>query len=293
VSISGVGIHTATVADDPRAADGSPVPSRTVGKACWDFVQLNHYYTRSFEEFEAKRFRGSATGRIDRPAIQFDLPTLRVDGSALRFAARTRAMLARMSSLAPSPYRYGSELALPQFPRFNDLGLFSEFAIANTVMEEPAPRREPTLRIENLYPGIGFAGVISGHGHAVSPAELSGSIHLTPLLERSRGRLLATLPDGRVGDGSVHFDLDPAGQRRVYALGFVVSATAPTRLLARLQRADGSGSEPVELTLAAGHTYAGVVELDAAPGLVTRVTAGLSSANGEIDVHDLFVISYG
>ncbi len=292
-SISAVGIHTATVADDLRDAAGAPVPSQTVGKACWDFVQLNHYYTRSFEEFEAKRFRGSGTGRIARPAIPFDLPTLRVDSSALRFAERTRAMMDRMASLAPSPYRYGSQLALPQFPRFNDLGLFSEFAIANTVMEEPAPRREPALRIENLYAGIGFVGVVSGHGHEVASAELSGSMHLTPLLERARGRLLATLPDGRLEDGAVHFDIDPAGQRRVYAAGFVVRAATATKLLAWLTRADGSTSEPVSVRLPAGDTYAGVLELDAAPELVTGVSVGLSSETGDIDVLDLFVISYG
>jgi hypothetical protein len=293
VSISAVGIHTATVADDPRDASGAPVPSQTVGGACWEYVQLNHYYTRSFEEFEAKRFRGSGTGRIARPAIPFELPTVRVDRSAVRFAEPTRAMMTRMASLAPSPYRYGSELALAQFPRFNDLGLFSEFAIANTVMEEPAPRREPALRIENLYPGIGFVGVISGHGHTVAEAELSGSMHLAPLLERARGRLLATLPDGHLVDGVVHFDIDPAGQRRVYAVGFVVSAAAPTRLQASLRRADGSASEPVEVRLTAGATYAGVIELDDAPELVTGVLVDLSSHSGQIDVHDLFVISYG
>ena len=56
-----------------------------------------------------------------------------------------KLMIERIHSLAPSPYRYGSELALPQFPRFNDLGLFAEFAVANTVMEEPVLRREPGL----------------------------------------------------------------------------------------------------------------------------------------------------
>jgi hypothetical protein len=292
-SIAAVGIHTATVADDPRGPDGKPVPSQTIGKACWPYAQLNHYYTRSFEEFEAKRFRGSATGRIARPPIPFDLPALRTDTSAVRFAERTWTMIERIGSLAPSPYRYGSELALSQFPRFNDLGLFAEFAIANTVTEEPAPRREPSLRIENLYEDIGFVGVISGHDHEVAEGELSGSMHLGPLLERSRGRLLATLPDGRLEDGVVHFDIDPGGERRVYAVGFAATASAPTRLEATLTRTDLGNSEPVDLILAAGNTYAGVVELDPSPDLVSRVSVRLSSGSGDIDVHDLFVIAYG
>ncbi len=106
-------------------------------------------------------------------------------------------MLEHMASLAPSPYRYGSELALVQFPRFNDLGLFSEFAIANTVMEEPAPRREPALRLQNLYDGIGFVGIISGHDHEPRSAELSGSIHLQPLLDRARASSSPRSPTGR------------------------------------------------------------------------------------------------
>ena len=292
-SISAVGIHTATVADDARGPAGQPVPSKTVGKACWEYVQLNHYYTRSFEEFEDKRFRGSATGRIVRPAIPFDLAPLGINDSAVRFAERTKIMIERIGSLAPSPYRYGSELALSQFPRFNDLGLFTEFAIANTVMEEPAPRREPRLRIENLYDGIGFVGVISGHGHDVAEAELSGSIHLEPLLERSRGRLMATLADALVEGGEIRFDIDARGQRRVYALGFVVSAAAPTRIEASLTWLDGSPGQPIDLKLEAGSTYAGVVELDPNPDLAVAVTAKLSSGTGELGVHDVFVIAYG
>jgi hypothetical protein len=293
-SISAVGIHTATVADDARGADGQPVPSTTVGQACWPYVQLNHYYTRSFEEFEAKRFRGSATGRIARPAIPFDLPALGVNDAAARFADRTRAMMEHIDSLAPSPYRYGSQLALEQFPRFNDLGLFTEFAIANTVMEEPAPRREPALRIPNLYQsGIGFVGVISGYDHEPAAGELSGSIHLQPLLERARGRLVATLREAEIESGEAHFELDPVGDRRIYAAGFVVSASAPTRVLASQRRADGSTSQPVELELEAGHSYAGIVELDADPSLVRSVTVGLASGSGQIEVHDLFVLAYG
>ncbi|MEA2026263.1 MAG: glycosyltransferase family 92 protein [Chloroflexota bacterium] len=291
--ISAVGIHTATVADAPLSADGQPVPTETVGKACWDYAQLNHYYTRSLEEFEDKRFRGSATGRIARPAIPFDLPPLRVDTSAQRFAERTRAMIERIGSLAPSPYRYGSELALTQFPRFNDLGLFSEFAIANTVMEEPAPRREPALRIENRYSGIGFVGVVSGYDHQVTEGELSASMHLAPLLERCRGRLVATLPDGRVGDGEVLFDIDAAGERRVYAVGFVVTSPVQARLGAELVRTDGTSSETIDVKLDAGSTYAGVVELDASPDLVSGVTLHLPSVEGGAILHDLFVISYG
>ncbi len=118
-------------------------------------------------------------------------------------------------------------------------------------------------------------------------------MHLAPLLERSRGRLVATLPDGRVGDGEVSFDIDAAGERRVYAIGFVVTSSGPAHIGAELVRADGTRGEPIDVKLDAGSTYAGVVELDASPDLVSGITLRLPPAEGEATLHDLFVISYG
>ena len=86
-------------------------PTRTVETEVTGLAQLNHYYTRSFEEFEAKRQRGSATGRIARPAVPFDLPTLETDASASRYSERTTATIERLRSLEPRPYAYGSQLA--------------------------------------------------------------------------------------------------------------------------------------------------------------------------------------
>jgi hypothetical protein len=317
--ISAVGIHTASVADVPEAADGSAVPHATVGpRACAALVQLNHYYTRSFDEFEAKRVRGSATGRIDRPAIPFELPTLRTDENALRFADRTRAEIERMRSLAPSPYRYGSQLQVERFPRFNDLGLFAEFAFANLAAGEPAPRREPRLRIENQYGGIGFVGDLGSTGHLPVVGELTASVHLAPLLERARGHLEAswardpgsaasTVIDGRLaeragegwtwtpdpGGAGASFPVDGAGLRRCYALGFVLRAPGPLTLELGLVGEAGRTSAPLRVRLEAAAPYAGVVEIDAQPALVRAVTVRLDDAPGAVLVHDLFVISYG
>jgi hypothetical protein len=315
--ISAVGIHTATVADAPISVDGEPVPTQTVGKDSHQFVQLNHYYTRSFEEFEAKRFRGSGTGRIARPGILFDLASQGTDTAALRFVERTKAMLKRMHSLAPSPYRYGSDSAISQLPRFNDLGLFSEFAFANTVLEEPEPVREPRLRIENEYGGIGFVGDIGGLDHVTRRGELSTSIHLKPLLGRARGELVsswvarpeavdASVAEGQVTitdegwrlaptDGNIRIEMaiDSAGQRRCEALGFILLTSGPTRLLLQLSHEDGSQSRALELKLPTASTYAGVVEFDASPHLTAKANVQLITRDGEVLVHDLFVMAYG
>ena len=252
--VSAVGIHTATVADVPIARDERPVPTRSVRTGARDLAQVNHYYTRSFEEFEAKRFRGSATGRLPRPAIPFDLPVLREDTSAHRFVGQTQAMMARLRSLAPRPYRYGSELHLTQFPRSNDLGLFTEFTVANTFAGATELVREPLLRIDNRYEGIGFVGDVTGSESPIGPGWLSGSIHLPPLLEHVRGRLdtrLEPSDDPRaVGAGEdVAFDIVPGDERRGYALGFVVATAVAAELELHLEHDDGDPSAPIAIAL--------------------------------------------
>jgi hypothetical protein len=314
-SVSAMGIHTATVADQPIAPDGRPVPHATIGAASHPYVQLNHYYTRSFEEFEAKRFRGSATGRIARPGIPFDLPTLREDRSALRFAARTRSAIELMRSLAASPYHYGSQLEFVQFPHFNDLGLFTEFAIANIVMREPEPRREPRLRLDDRYGGTGFVADLGGLGHVPVLGDLSRSVHLGPLVERARGRLegsWAAAPgevpgvvEGRVtvedtgwrvdgvgGSLATRFPVEAGGARRCYAVGFVLQTRGPVSLALGLRDADDDGIGGAKVPLESGSTYAGVVEVDARPQLVSALSVRLHGAAGTL-IHDLFVLSYG
>ena len=295
--VSAVGIHTATLADVPIARDERPVPTRSVRSGARDLAQVNHYYTRSFEEFEAKRFRGSATGRLPRPAIPFDLPILREDDSARRFVERTQATMAHIRSLAPRPYRYGSELHLTQFPRSNDLGLFSEFAVANTFAGATELVREPLLRLENRYEGIGFVGDLADAATAVGPGWLTDSIHLPPLLEHVRGRLETRLDpaDGprSVGRGEdVGFDITPGDERRAYALGFVVRVVAPAELELSLEHADGEPSMPITIALGDAGTYAGVVELDDRPLLARRAVARVRS-EGDARLLDLFLVSYG
>jgi len=317
-SVSAMGIHTASVPVAPVSVSGQPLPGVTIGAACHELVQVNHYYTRSFEEFEAKRVRGSATGRIDRPAIPFELPALRVDRSASRFVERTQATIERMRSLERSPYHYGSQLALSQFPHFNDLGLFAELAIANMVLGEPEPRREPRLRLQNRFAGTGFVALISDLDHAPKRGDLSRSPHLAPLLERARGRLETSWAAGdgaslarsvregsmseveagwqlagRDGRAEVSWAVDAAGRRRCYALGFVAEVEGPTHLELELGHRDGSPGSPVEVTLESAGTYAGVVEFKAHPALVETATLRLRAAAGTTLVHDLFVISYG
>lgn len=314
--VSAMGIHTATLADPRTAADHPDMPTTSIGRLSGEFAQVNHYYTRSFAEFEAKRVRGSATGRQDRPAVAFDLPAQRSDTSAHRFIDRTREMMERMRSLDPSPYHYGSQLGFERFPHFNDLGLFGEFAVANTIAGEPALRREPPMRMENLHAGVGFVGDAQTTEFRPTRGSLSGSIHLAPLLERARasvdadwaaGEHAPTVVRGEVtaaagawrvtpidGSAELAFAVDAGDRRRCYALGFVVSARDMTKLESSTHGDDVPESAATAVVqLPGGTTYAGIIEIAADPHRVERVQVRLGGDIEGLIIYDLFLISYG
>jgi hypothetical protein len=318
-AMAAIGIHTSTVADVPASggdAGGPAFPMRSVRKAIEGLAQLNHYYTRSFEEFEAKRFRGSATGRIARPAVPFELPTLEVDTSAHRFIPATKAMMARIHSLAPKPYHYGSQLRFAHFPQANDLGLFAEFCFANLAAGLTEPRREPVFRIPNRYAGIGFVADLAGTGLRPRQPEAATSVHMDALLEHVRGRLDARLiephRDGPVtlhqgtlqprddgawelqpADGATeaHIALPPDGLRRCVAVGLVAASADTLRVELRLDHDEGT-SGPVVVELPASESAAALVEVDPKPRLGERVRVRFVGSPGG-RVHELFLVSYG
>ncbi len=299
--ISSVDIHSATVADRlPQRSDGATIeaPRETVMPTeLMDVVQVNHYYTRSWEEFEAKRFRGSAAGRLPRPGLPFDLPTIRVDTKAQRFAPRTRAMVERVHSLAPKPFLYGSQLGLAHFPIPNDLGRFAEFAIVNLAAGFDEAQRGPAFRLKNHYSAVGFVGDLGTTDYDATPGCLSSSDHVRALADHLRGEVGTTSEATELvlkgGAASLSLVASATDQRRRYALGLVLAADAPLRLSAQTGRHDGSASAPVSTDLTTASTWAGVVELDERPHLVERVDVSFSGGGTTVRVLDLFLLSYG
>lgn len=300
--MAAIGIHTSTVADAPAAGrdlgDAGDASRETPGRrtARQDVVglaQLNHYYTRSFEEFEAKRYRGSATGRLARPGVPFELPTLETDTSAHRFIPATRAMLARMRSLAPQPYHYGSHLRFAHFPQANDLGLFAEFCFANLAAGLTEQRREPVLRIPNRYAGIGFVADLADTGFRPGQPEAATSVHMDALLEHVRGRLEAHRTDLAELHGATDLDIPITrdGMRRCFAVGLVATCPDPLRVESWLEHDEGR-SGPVRVELPASGVSVALVEVDPRPRFVEHVGVRIAGASGTI-VHELFLVSYG
>ena len=312
-AVSAVDIHLAFPADVPTPG----IPTRTAEESVRGIAQLNHYYTRSFEEFEAKRFRGSATGRIARAAVPFDIETIATDTAAARFSQRTQASIERLRSLSPRPYMYGSQLALEYFPRPNDLFRFGEFAIANTAAGLTEPGRVAAMRLRNLYAGVGLVADLADSGYVPARDALSGSVHTRVLAEHMRGRIETTLSTSdelpitaavgtmeapatgpaslqlSAGSAEVLLALPSDAQRRCYSLGFLVAAPAPVRIDASVVSEGGEEGRPVALQLPASVALAGIVEVEPRPVHGRRLRLVVESDADRLDIHDLFVISTG
>jgi len=312
-AVSAVDIHLAFPADVPAPGQ----PTKTYEVELRGVAQLNHYYTRSWEEFEAKRFRGSATGRIARPSVEFDMPTIEVNDAASRYSERTQMMIERLRQLDPKPYHYGSQIGFEYFPRSNALFRFAEFAVANYAAGLIEPKRYATIRLTNLYRGIGLVADISDKEAAPERDALSTSHHVEALVEHMRGRTvngLSAAPELAIAATAGELDVPERGPARValskgaaevtiqlpaedtlrcYHLGLLAGTDAPVRVSASVERVDGETSEPVELELPAGTSVAAVVEIEPSPQHGAEMRLRLESDAAAIDLYDLFVIATG
>ena len=309
-AVSAIDIHLAFPADEVPTG----IPTETAEETVRGVAQLNHYYTRSFEEFEAKRFRGSATGRIARPAVPFDLETIAIDDSAQRYSERTQASLARLRGLEPKPYYYGSELGLEYFPRPNDLFRFAEFALANTAAGLPEPSRIAASRVKNVYTGVGVVGDLAATGYAPVREGLSGSVHTQALVEHMRGRIESTLTEpGLVAEGgalaftdggAVHLErsgaitevrmaLPRSEMRRCYSLGFILGTPTALRIEASIAPVDGAPGAAITFEVPGSACAGGVVEVEPAPTYGASLSLRIHGGAPAVDLYDLFVISTG
>ena len=312
-SVSAVDVHLGISADVlPPGA-----PAKTYERELDALAQLSHFYTRSWEEFEAKRFHGSATGRIARPAVDLDLPTIAINDAAARYADRTRAMMARVGRLDPEPYMYGSQIGFEYFPRPNDLFRFGEFAVANYAAGLEEPKRYAAIRLRNRYRGVGLVADISEA--EVEPARdaFSTSPHAEALVAHMRGRIVTGLsldPGGTIsarsgrlslapdapaeldladGVADVILTLPPENTDRCYTLALLAAADAPVAARSHVIRADGSRSAPVRFELPAGSAVAALIEIEPDPVAASELKLHLESEAGRVRLFDLFAIAYG
>jgi hypothetical protein len=139
---------------------------------------MNHYYTKSWQEFQAKRTRATtSTHSFQLPDVPFDIPA-QVDHAIDRWLPRTKALMEEMATLAPSPSRYGSRLRLTGFPISDMFGQEATAVVTNEAAGVSEARKKRTARSLPM-PGVRGALVrAEDHGYQPRPGAFLVSPHV-------------------------------------------------------------------------------------------------------------------
>ncbi|MEX1346018.1 MAG: glycosyltransferase family 92 protein [Candidatus Limnocylindrales bacterium] len=311
-----VGIHnaftvhgrTVNTAGEPTSEEATVIEDPTYAN-----LQMNHYFTKSWAEFQAKRTRATtSTHAFQLPDVPFDIPGIE-DHVIDRWQPRTRALMEEMRTIARSPARYGSKLRMPGFP-INDL--FGQEATA-IVSNEAAGLAEARKR--RSFRGLPMPGVrgahVRGEDHDYEPApgrflrsphieqemawlqaEITWSaLEAEPPLEVSGGTLEARdVPTVRL-DGRSGSLVIPVGGAplRQHALAYVlrVDGAGPIGFELSAREAGGWRSAATYEAPGAG-TYLGLVALDKKPRTIDAVRLSLDGTR-EVAVYDLALLTFG
>lgn len=200
---------------------GRPVAEGGEGRpfdpALFAVAQLNHYYTRSWEDWERKRARGSAAGSPDRPDLPFDLPG-EEDRSALRFAAAAEARIAELRALDPDPWRMAARTGGVTRP--NRFVHDARLALVAAAGRDRDGRDGGPAAVEAVDGGAGVRLLLD----AASPTVMvSGAPAVTDLVARMGGRVIARGPG--VDGGPVELAI-PGERPEVAVVGVVAEAAA-------------------------------------------------------------------
>ncbi len=282
-------------------ATGRPVPevSEVVDPQVDPFAvaQVNHYYTKSWSEWEQKRKRGSASGRITRPEVPFDLPGGTQDLAALRHVAGTRAMLASLRALDPDPFRYGSRLAIPLRPH-DGFGPDAARALGNHLAGLPEPSPNVARRVPGLPDGRGAVARSDGPPAA---GELATSVHVAVFVERLRARVAWTLPEsGDPGHGvsgpawPLVLDTQEGSTARCQAIVFGAVVDGPVSLRIDASPAATAPPRTAVVRLAEAGGYLGIVQVDPDPACVERVSLSVEAgpSTSGVTLTDLVLLTY-
>jgi hypothetical protein len=314
--VARVGIHNAlTVHGRTFNTAGEPTneEASVIEDPSYANLQMNHYFTKSWQEFQAKRTRATtSTHAFQLPDVPFDIPG-QVDHVIDRWQPRTRALMEQMRTLARSPSRYGSKLRMKGFP-VNDM--FGQEATAITSNEAAGlgeARKKPSFRGLPM-PGVRGAMVrAEDHGYEPAPGRFLASPHLAQELAwleaevtwsaiASPDELEAEGGAARAGAGSAF--AFPAGRGAL-----VIPAGGPAlrcHAVAYVLRVAGAGPIGVELAvreagswvpsasyeMPGAGTYLGLVALEKKPRTIDAVRLSLADAS-EVVVYDLALLTFG
>jgi hypothetical protein len=311
-----VGIHnaftvhgrTVNTAGQPTSEEATVIEDPSYAK-----LQMNHYFTKSWEEFQAKRTRATtSTHAFQLPDVPFDIAG-RVDHVIDRWQPRTRALIEEMHTLARSPARFGSKLRLPGFPINDMFGQEATAIVSNEAAGLTEARKKRSLRGLPM-PGVRGAHIrAQDHGYEAAPGRFLGSPHIVqemawleaeiswsalegePPLAVEGGNLEAgqvPLVRFEAGGGSV---LLPAGgaplrcHALVYALQVEATEVVSVELAAR-EAGEWVGSAAYEMP--GSGTYLGLVALEKKQRTIDAVRVTLEGATS-VRIYDLALLTFG
>ena len=318
--IARVGIHNATTvhgrtvntAGQPTSEEATVIEDPSYAN-----LQMNHYFTKSWQEFQAKRQRATtSTHAFQLPDVPFDIPA-EVDHVIERWQPRTRALMEEMRTLARSPSRYGSRLRLTGFPISDMLGQEATAIVSNEAASVSEARKKPTTR---SLPMPGIRGAMARgeeHGYVPAAGAFLASPHVAQEIAWLQAEVTWAVADGdppmRLEGGAASLSgevtvvtmddasgalIIPAGGPRLrchallYALGIeTVDGDARVAVeLAALE--DGEWRSAARFEMPSPGTYLGFVGLEKRPRTIEAVRISLDGAR-EVRLYDLALLTFG
>lgn len=316
-----MGVHSAdTVNGRTVNAAGEPSPEGrpAIANPTYENIQMNHYYTKSWAEFSAKLSRANtSTHSFQLPEVPFDIPG-EPDGVIDRWVPRTKALLAEMRTLSPRPYRYGSRLALPAFPRSDQFSVQAAGVVSNEIAGLERPRKQRSF---DSMPMPGVRGALAraeDHGYEAAPGRLLGSIHATHQVKWLGGEVAWALPDGEppltVEGGTLRRDRpdgpwgvdagSPEGAEmrlfigtgghplRSHALLLALAFAGPASVSFSVQGHEGAWERATGFDVSQAGTYLGFIALDNKARTIHGVRVQVGGVAG-LELFDLALVTYG
>jgi hypothetical protein len=294
-----MGVHSADTVDRATvntAGEPSPEGRPAIANPTFANLQINHYYTKSWEEFSAKLARANtSTHGFRLPEVPFDIPG-EPDHAVDRWVPRTKAVLEEMRALSPRPYRYGSHLALRDFPRADGFSVQAASLVSNEMAGLDRPRKQREFDPLPL-PGVrGALARAEDHGYEAAAGGLLASLHTRHQLrwleaDATWSALGAAAAAPVRADAPVTIDAVGPPLRQ-HALLLAVRVAAPARVAIDVQEPDRPWREAVALPLAREGTYLGLVALDERPTTLAAVRVSVADVPS-FELLDLALVAYG
>jgi hypothetical protein len=310
-----VGIHNAeTVHGLTVNTAGEPTSeaATVIEDASYANLQMNHYFTKSYEEFQAKRNRATTSTHAFRlPDVPFDIPA-QPDHVIDRWIPRTKALMEEMRTISRSPSRYGSRLRMQGFPISDQFAQEAISVVTNEVSELEEARKKRSFK---SLPMPGVRGALVGtdeHGYAPARGRFLSSPHLAQQLAwlaadvtwgiDGPGDRLA-VDGGALEEGEdgwvVRFD-EPSGSLaiptggpalRCHALLFALRTQAPVEVVAEAKE-QGEWRSAATFPIPAAGGYLSLFALDKWPRTIDAVRLTFEGTP-ELLLYDLALLTFG